>query len=100
MKRLVILLICCAAPLFIKAQQTAVNVKGYEPYGKINKEDLELKGCDFENDANAEVLFDKGVIENYVLTRHVRIKIFNKKGVDKGNIHLRYVSYMGSNSIF
>jgi len=30
------------------------------PFGKVDNADLEMKACDFEKDANAEVLIDKG----------------------------------------
>jgi len=51
--------------------------------------------CDFEKDANAEVLFDKGSVSftpdyNLVFERHVRIKIFNDKGQNKANVRIEY----------
>ncbi len=87
-----------------------------QPYGKIDQADLELKTCDFEKDANAEVLFDKAevnvtyetrnthagmnlqaaMVRVPVITteRHIRIKIFNDFGKNFGNIRIRYYSYM------
>lgn len=55
-----------------------------------------MKSCDFEKDANAEVLFDKGDISmdpayNLSFERHVRIKIFNDKGKNFANIRIPYV---------
>src|ERR1700679_2746603 len=72
----------------VKAQPAA------QAYGKVNKEDIEMTSCDFEKDANAEVLFDKGTVyftQDYelVFNRHVRIKIFNDKGKDEANIRIR-----------
>jgi len=66
-----------------------------QPYGKVDKADLELKACDFEKDANAEVLFDKGSVNftadyDLVFERHVRIKIFNDKAKDAASIRLVY----------
>ncbi|MDB5156328.1 MAG: hypothetical protein JWR50_1035 [Mucilaginibacter sp.] len=54
-----------------------------------------MKSCDFEKDANAEVLFDKGDVSmdasyNLSFERHVRIKIFNDKGKGVANIHIPY----------
>jgi hypothetical protein len=64
------------------------------PYGVVDTADLKMTSCDFEKDANAEVLFDKGVISNkdgfIELVEHERIKIFNDFGKDKANIHLVY----------
>ncbi len=48
--------------------QTAAPVT--QPYGKIDQADLELKACDFEKDANAEVLFNKAIVY-FSKTNHV-----------------------------
>lgn len=76
----------CVSTLFAKAQ--------IQPFGKIDKADLEMKECSFEKDANAEVLFDKGdisLVSNEVrYERHTRIKIFNDKGKDQANIKISY----------
>lgn len=64
------------------------------PFGKVSKEDLELKSCDFEPDANAEVLFDKGDASfgaGIIYKRHVRIKVFNDKGKNEGSIKIEYI---------
>ncbi|HEX3387100.1 MAG TPA: DUF3857 domain-containing protein, partial [Mucilaginibacter sp.] len=84
--------------------------------GKVSQADLDLKKCDFEPDANAEVLFDKAEVsleyesQNVRATdnmtvranvpvitteRHIRIKIFNDFGKGFGNISIRFYSYMG-----
>ncbi len=64
-------------------------------YGKVDKGDLELKQCDFEKDANAEVLFDKATIffSDYeiVMEEHVRIKIFNDNGKKAADVHFPYL---------
>lgn len=80
----------------------AQTVPSTQPYGKVDKADLELKACDFEKDANAEVLFDKaevvpeGVGRQTVLTmqRHIRMKIFNDFGKNFANIRIEYFSYL------
>ncbi|EHQ27593.1 DUF3857 domain-containing protein [Mucilaginibacter paludis] len=66
-----------------------------QAFGKIDVADLELKNCDFEKDANAMVLFDKGDVyfdQNFsiVMERHKRIKIFNDKGKDEANIRIPF----------
>src|ERR1700744_4832524 len=96
-KPLILLFLGCLLCSYGKAQETVV--KGYEPYGKVDKEDLELKECDFEKDANAEILFDKGVFENGSFYRHVRIKIFNTAGIKNASIRLTYFSYEGFGNI-
>jgi hypothetical protein len=73
-----------------------------QPYGKIDQADLELKACDFEKDANAEILFDKASVDPegigkrtiLAMERHIRIKIFNDIGKNMANIRILYFSYM------
>jgi hypothetical protein len=96
------LLILIAFTLFAKAQ-TPVNPSA-QPFGKIDKADLEMKACDFEKDANAEILFDKGTVYfsddlSINFERHVRIKIFNEKAKDEGDIKLTYYSINNIQSI-
>src|ERR1700761_536867 len=68
-----------------------------QAYGKIDKADLEMKSCDFEKDANAEVLFNKGVTGfdydfNITEDVHKRIKIFNDNGKKEADVHIVYYS--------
>jgi hypothetical protein len=69
-----------------------------QPYGKIDQADLEMKACDFEKDANAEVLFFKGNVyyggdlESITEEIHKRIKIFNDNGKNEADIHIEYRS--------
>lgn len=64
-------------------------------FGKIEKADLLMKECDFDDKAEAMVLVDDGALE-YVygsglsLKRRMRIKILNNKGLDWANVHLSY----------
>jgi hypothetical protein len=78
-----------------KAQQQTIPV--YQPYGKVDNADLEMKACDFEQDANAEVLDDKADLFfdqnwNIIAAHHTRIKIFNDNGKDEANIRLEYLN--------
>jgi len=72
------------------------EVKGAQPYGQVDIADLEMKQCDFEPDANAEVLFDVGKItfsdDLLKITNevHKRIKIFSEKGGKEANIRIEY----------
>jgi len=92
MTKLITVLSLCAVCLTVKAQQP-VNLD--QEYGKINQADLEMKACDFEQDANAEVLIDKGdlyydQVFNVVLEVHRRIKIFNDNGKSYANITIPF----------
>lgn len=90
---LVLLSAFCAAA---NAQTTATPTT--QPYGKVDQADLEMKACDFEKDANAEVLFNKGNVyyggdlESITEEVHKRIKIFNDNGKKEADIHLEYIS--------
>lgn len=86
----------CAAA---NAQTTTPEV---QPYGKVDQSDLEMKACDFEKDANAEVLFDKGKVTfdtryNVLFERHVRMKIFNDNGKDQASVKIEYDFGEGEN---
>jgi hypothetical protein len=70
------------------------------PFGQVEKADLLMKECEFENKAEAMVLLDDGVLEYVMnsgleLKRRIRIKILDKKGLDRANIHLEYRNMMG-----
>ena len=93
MNKLYTMLFLCAITFSVKAQQAAIPE--YEPYGKVNTADLEMKQCDFEKDANAEILINKGDLYydqnlNVLMDCHTRIKIFNDNGKDKANIKIQY----------
>jgi Domain of Unknown Function with PDB structure (DUF3857) len=74
---------------------SAQTTPTFMPFGKIDNSDLEMTKCDFEPDANAEVLFNKadvyydGVFDiqgDY----HKRIKIFNDNGKNEANIRIEF----------
>ena len=96
MKKNFALLLFCALAITLKAQTPLAT----QPFGKIDKADLEMKACDFEKDANAMILFDKGDVYfqpvdgrlHLVTHRHKRIKIFNANGKNEGDIRLEYFS--------
>lgn len=79
--------------------------KDVPAFGKIDKADLEMTTCSFDNAAEALVLFDVGEVycnlnlnstaDNVLRTEfvhHVRIKILSDKGLDRANIKIRYNS--------
>lgn len=73
-------------------------------FGKVEKADLELKECEFDKNAEAMVMFEKGQLDFIIgkgidLERHVRVKILNDKGKDNADIHIRYYSYHNEEEI-
>ena len=91
MNKILSLLFFCAVGFRVDAQ-TAPGVK---PFGQVDIADLEMTACDFEKDANAEVLFDKGDVYfdmefNIAEQRHKRIKIFNDNGMKEAEIHIPF----------
>jgi hypothetical protein len=74
-----------------------------EKYDEIDTADIKLKFCDFEKDANAMVLFDRAImacgLQNILLLRQKRIKIFNDNGKGEANIHIEYDNKYGPESI-
>ncbi|MDR3696740.1 DUF3857 domain-containing protein [Mucilaginibacter sp.] len=95
MKKLIAILLLCLACVLVKAQSPVLRE---QPYGKIDLADLQLTLCDFEKDANAEVLFKFGNIlysddlKSITMIVHKRIKIFNINGNDEANIRLSFFS--------
>jgi hypothetical protein len=66
-------------------------------FGKIEKADLEMKQCSFDEKAEAVILFDDGQLDfiaggGYELKKIRRIKILTEKGLEWANVHLPYLS--------
>ena len=73
-------------------------------FGKVEKADLEMKECDFDKNAEAMVMFDKGQLvyilgKGIDLERHIRIKILNDKGKDRADVHLHYINWKNDEDI-
>lgn len=73
----------------------AQTTPGLKPFGQVDIADLQMTACDFEKDANALVLFDKGDVSfdmsfNIMEERHKRIKIFNDNGMKEAEIHIPF----------
>lgn len=90
-------LTCCflISVVFLHAQETV------SAYGKIDKADLEMKDCSFDEGAEAMLLLDMGEIEfNYFkgsgwvseTSYRIRVKILKESAVSRGAIKLRYYS--------
>lgn len=74
-----------------------------EKYGVIDTADLKMTSCDFEKDANAMILFDRGEmalgVPEIILERQTRIKIFNDNGKDEANIRIKLNNRFGEERI-
>ncbi len=94
MNKFFTLLLLCAVSASVRAQ----TIPATQSYGKVDQADLDLKECDFEKDANAEILFNKGNVYfgsdlmTITMEVHKRIKIFNDNGKKEADIHLKYIS--------
>ena len=88
--------------IFIFIIFSAVNSfsqAGYPSFGKADINELLLKECPFEKDADAMKLFDLQETEIFIngvdlriqSERRIRIKIFNKEGFDAANISIPYL---------
>lgn len=94
-------LIALISATLLTASLYAQKDKDIPAWGKIDKADLEMKSCDFDKDAEAMVLVDKGEVE-YIKGNHydfsmkmeirTRIKIFNDKGFELANVNIPYYS--------
>src|SRR5436309_14437236 len=65
--------------------------------GEFPSEELGYKECPFDKEASAVVLFDKAVGNyndhwNLIIREHIRIKVFNEKGIPYGDVKIRYYS--------
>lgn len=66
-------------------------------WGKISDKEKSMTHCPYDSSANAVVLFDLATIEyiwgsDISITRHVRIKILKKTGIDQANISIPFYS--------
>jgi hypothetical protein len=73
----------------------AVSQADAVKWGKVSDEEAKMKLCAFDSSAAAVILFDYGKVSfNYgthvVIERHTRIKILDRKALDRANIILPY----------
>src|SRR4030095_16682027 len=106
MKRLLPLTVGILISLSIYGQKNKNKDSNIPAFGKVEKADLEMKGCDFDKNAEAMVLFEKGQFgfiagsgSGTDLEQHVRIKILSDKGKDRADIHLRYYNWKNEEEI-
>lgn len=89
MKRLNLIAFCSLLSCLFSYGQEFPN------YGTLNSEDINLKQCSFDKDANAVVLVHEA-FSNYddehklITNHHIRIKILNEKGYSAANISIPF----------
>ena len=84
------------------SQKRKDNNPDLPAFGKVEKADLEMKECDFDEKAEALVLVDEGeldYVDGLELSRRIRVKILSDKGLDRADIHLSYISAKGEENI-
>ena len=104
MKNLLILAAALIIFNSLPAQKNKNKDNNIPAFGNVDKAELEMKECEFDKNAEAEVLFDKGELVYIIgygidLERHIRIKILTDKGRDRADIHLRYHSWQNDEDV-
>ncbi|MGZ8536879.1 MAG: DUF3857 domain-containing protein [Flavisolibacter sp.] len=104
MRKLSLLLILLCSFSFAIAQKNKKTNPDLPPFGTVDKADLELKDCDFDQKAGALVLVDDGLLQlvygsGIELKHRMRIKILNDKGLEWANVNLSYLSASGEQDI-
>jgi hypothetical protein len=66
-------------------------------FGTFSAEEIKMKQCSFDPEAEAVILLDKAVVlhdDDYhmITERRIRIKILNEKGIGRGDIVIPYYS--------
>ena len=99
-----LIMLACALALGLSSSAQKSNKDEIPAFGKVDKADLEMKECSFDEKADALVLLEDGQLDfiycsGIEMKRRVRIKILSQKGLDKANIRLSYVSFKNEESI-
>jgi len=73
-------------------------------FGKVEKAELQMKECSFDEKAEAMVLLDDAQLDLVLgagveMKRRCRIKILSEKGLEWANVHLSYISARGEEDI-
>jgi hypothetical protein len=94
MRKIIVLTIVVFISISLLAQKNKKTKPDIPAFGEVEKADLEMKECDFDNKAEALVLIEEGDLNflstNSDLKRRIRIKILTQKGLDWANVHLRF----------
>lgn len=101
MKKSILLNVMLCTTVLAFAQKKEADLPAF---GKVEKADLEMKECSFDEKAEAMVLVDDAQLDfvfgsGYEMKRRRRIKILSDKGLEWANIHLSYISAKGEEDI-
>ena len=82
------------ATLLLFQSGLAVNAQD-DDFGRITADELAMKECPFDKNAEAVILLDKAVAsfdENHhlIVQRRIRVKVLKEKGVQRANIQIPY----------
>ncbi|HKH63625.1 MAG TPA: DUF3857 domain-containing protein [Flavitalea sp.] len=82
---------CGVASLFL----CKAHSQKFPSYGQVSADELNMKQCIFDKNADAVVLLDEAVSDyndeyNLITNRHIRIKILKEKGLDNADITIPY----------
>src|SRR5919199_6386966 len=83
--------------IFFLSFSPAFAQKEVTEFGVFTPEEISLKQCEFDKDADAVVLLDKANsyyndYHNLITERRIRLKILKERGIERGNIHIHYYS--------
>lgn len=67
----------------------------FPSYGIVSDQDIKLKQCDFDKDANAAILLHEASSDyddqhQLITYHHLRIKILKEKGIEHGNVTIPF----------
>ncbi len=87
-RRIFLAAICTLANAFLFAQE-------FPDYGVLSNDEINLKQCDFDKDANAVILLHEAFSDHdeqhrLITTHHLRIKILNEKAFSSANVSIPF----------
>src|SRR5437773_6662317 len=90
------LTLCLLVAISLSGQKL-LSQSSLPQFGVYSAEELNMKDCSFEKNAEAVLLLDEAYTDyddNYpmITTRRIRIKILNERGLDRANISIRFYS--------
>lgn len=90
--------------VFLLSFNVSLAQKEVTEFGVFTREEISLQQCEFDKDADAVVLLDKASssyndYHNLITERRIRFKILKERGIERGNVHIRYYSDEGFESI-
>lgn len=80
---------------FLAVQINCIAQTKISAFGEFTPDDFSMKECSFDKTADAVILFDQATSNyndeyNLVTERRIRFKVLKEKGIERGNIHIRF----------